>query len=151
MSIQDRLNSLDITLPAPPKPAGAYVPCVRSGSDIFVSGHIPVRDGKVTCSGKVGSDVDLETAQEAARTCILNGLAALQAELGDLDAIKQIVRIDVFVNSAPGFTDQPQVANGASNLLQDIFGDAGVHARMAIGAAELPLDVSVEIALIARV
>lgn len=105
----------------------------------------------MTCSGKVGSDVDLETAQEAARTCILNGLAALQAELGDLDAIKQIVRIDVFVNSAPGFTDQPQVANGASNLLQDIFGDAGVHARMAIGAAELPLDVSVEIALIARV
>ena len=151
MPIKDRLIELEIALPAPAKPAGAYVPCMRCGSQVFVSGQIPVRDGKPTCTGKVGSDVDLETAQEAARLCILNGLAALQEELGDLDAIKQIVRIEVFVNSAPGFTGQPQVANWASNLLQEIFGDAGLHTRMAVGVADLPLDVSVEIALIAMV
>ncbi len=151
MSIQDQLQARGITLPPPPKPAGAYVPCVRCGSQVFVSGQIPLREGKVTCRGKVGRDVDLETAQEAARTCILNGLATLQAKLGDLDAIKQIVRIDVFVNSAPGFTDQPGVANGASNLLVEIFGDIGRHARAAVGAAELPLDVPVEITLIVRV
>lgn len=151
MSIADRLNELGIELPPAAEPVGAYVAAVRSGELVFISGQLPMQAGKMLATGKVGSDVDLETAQSAACVAVLNGLAAIQQLLGDLDSIAQVVRLEVFVNSAAGFTDQAKVANGASEVLQDIFGPSGRHARQAVGVAELPLDAPVELSLIVQV
>lgn len=146
-SIEQRLSDLNITLPPAPQPAGSYVPCVQHGDVIYVSGQLPLQNGKLTSTGKVGTDVTIEQAQEAARICTLNGLAILKAQLGDLDRIRQVLRLEVFVNSSPGFTTQPQVANGASDLLVEIFGESGKHCRQAVGVAELPLDAGVELSL----
>lgn len=143
-----RLSELGITLPKVTTPVAAYVNVVESGNLIFVSGQLPIRDGKIIFTGKVGSNVELAQAQKAARLCAINALAAIEAQLGSLEQVSRIVRLEVFVNSDPGFTGQSQVANGASLLLQQVFGDAGKHARMAVGVAELPLNAVVEVAMI---
>jgi len=147
MNPSQRLTSLSLTLPAVAKPVGSYVPAIRTGNLIQSRGQIPMRDGKITCSGKVGQDVTLEEAIEAAQLTAMNGLAAAAALAGGIDNIARIVRVAVFVSSAPGFTDQPQVANGASDLFADIFGEAGRHVRAAVGVAELPLNAAVELEL----
>ena len=151
MTPEQKLRELNIDLPAPARPVGAYVPSVRTGSLIFTAGQLPLADGKLTAEGKVPTDVPLPAAQAAARTAALNALSAVRVEAGSLDAVTRIVRLNVFVNSAAGFTDQAQVANGASELLQEIFGDAGRHTRCAIGAAELPLNAPVELDLIVEI
>ncbi len=148
MSASDKLRELGLTLPPAAAPVGAYVPTVRAGGLIFTSGQLPMADRKLTATGKVPTDVSLADAQAAAAQAVLNALAAVAAETGSLDAIARVVRLNVFVNSSPGFTDQAKVANGASDLLLAIFGDAGRHTRCAIGAAELPLDAPVELDLI---
>ena len=124
---------------------------MRSGSQIFVSGQLPWRDGELVATGKVGQDVAEQQAVECARHCALNGIAALKAELGELADIRRVVKLVVFVASGPGFTGQPAVANGASDLLGEVFGEAGRHARSAVGVAALPLDTPVEVELIVEV
>lgn len=152
MPIPERLAELGINLPPAPSPVAAYVPSVRAGSLIFISGQVPLRDGSLIASGPIPSVCSLEQGQEAARQCLLNALAVLSATLGgDLDHVKRIVRLGVFVCSDPGFTDQPKVANGASELAEAIFGDAGRHARAAVGSVALPLGASVEIEMVAEV
>lgn len=154
-SIKDRLADLGIELPAAPKPVAAYVPAVRSHHDeslVFVSGQIPMVDGALRVTGTVPSQVDLEAAKDAARQCVINGLAVLSDMLdGDLDRVRRIIRVGVFVASDPGFTDQPIVANGASQLLQEVFGANGQHARAAVGSIGLPLGAPVEVEMIAAV
>ena len=144
MSVIDRIVELGLILPPVAKPVAAYVPTVRTGSLVFVSGQLPFKDGKLHATGPVPT-TPLETAQECARLCVLTGLAALQAEIGDLALLRRVVRVGCFVNSAPDFTDQPKVANGASELLQEIFGERGRHARAAVGSVSLPLGATVEI------
>jgi len=137
----------DISLPPPPKPVGNYVPVIRTGDLLMTSGMLPLKDGKVACTGSVGSiDVTLEAANGAARLCVLNAVSALKAYLGDtLEPIEKVVKITGFVSSAPGFFQQPQVMNGASDCLVEIFGEVGKHARSAVGVMALPLDASVEV------
>lgn len=144
-SPERRLAELGLTLPTPAAPVAAYIPTRRSGSLLFVAGQIPLRDGKAIATGIVPTSVSLETARECARQCALNGLAAARAALGSLDRIQHVVRIGVFVASEPTFTDHPKIANGASELLVEIFGEAGKHARAAVGSSSLPLGVPVEI------
>lgn len=151
MPVDDRLAELGIELPDPPAAVGSYVPVALDGDLVSVSGQVPVIDGDVLHPGKVGAEVSVEQAQEAARRCVLQALAALRAELGSLDRIRRVVQVGVFVASAPGFTQQPLVANGASDLLVEILGDAGRHSRAAVGVAELPLGVPVEVTMLARV
>ncbi len=149
---KERLSDLGLTLPQAPKPAGAYVPSVRAGNLLYISGQIPFRDGQLLATGPVPSAVSIERAQDAACQCVLNALAVLaEAVEGDLDRVRRIVRLGVFVASDPTFTDQPKVANGASELLQDIFGDLGRHARAAVGSVALPLGATVEVEMIAEV
>ena len=144
-----RLKELGIVLPPAVAPLGSYVPTVQVGSLVFVSGQLP-RQGDVLIKGKLGADVSLETGRNAARTAALNGLAALDAAVG-LDRVKRIVKLMVVVACVPGFTDQPQVANGASDLMVEVFGDAGRHARLAVSAPVLPADACVEVEMIAEV
>lgn len=148
---QERLAALGIDLPAAATPVGAYVPALRAGSLIYTSGQLPLVDGALAATGKVGAEVTPEQAQEFARACALNALAAVRAEVGDLSAVSRVVKVVCFVASDPGFTGQSKVANGASDLLKDVFGDAGVHARSAVGVAVLPLDAPVEVELIVEV
>lgn len=150
MTPSQRLKEAGITLPTPPAPVGSYVPGTRVGNLVMVSGQLPMADGKLTAAGRVGRDVTLEQAQAAARVCGLNALAIASDVAGGLDRIARIVRLAVFVNSADGFTDQPKVANGASDLMVEIFGDQGRHVRAAVGANELPLNAAVEVELIAE-
>jgi len=149
--IEKRLDALNIILPSPPKPVGSYVPVLITGKLAFVSGQIPIKDGKVIYAGKVSRDLSVEDAQKAARLCVINALAQLKAELGNLDRISKIVKVSGFVNSPPEFTDQPKVINGASDLLFEIFGQKGQHARIAVGVSSLPLNSAVEIDLIAEI
>lgn len=150
--IQNRLAELGLKLPAAPKPVAAYVPAVRSGNLIFVSGQIPFADGTLMCSGPVPSAVSIDEARAAARQCVLNGLAVLADLMQvNLDHVKRIVRLGVFVCSDAGFTEQPKVANGASELLQEIFGESGRHARAAVGSIALPLGATVEVEMIVEV
>lgn len=150
--VLDRLRSSGLVLPSPPTPVAAYVPFVRSGALLFISGQIPVVDGVVAFRGAVPGRVSVEQAQEAARRCVLNGLAVASAALhGDLGRIDRVVRLGVFVQSDDGFTDQPKVANGASELLRVLFGEAGAHARAAVGVNALPLDATVEVEMILEV
>ena len=142
--IDEKIKSLGIDLPIPPSPAGSYIPVVRSGNLLYVSGQIPMEDGKVTFTGKV-SDTNMETAQKSARVCAINILAQLKKELGDLEKISKIVRISGFVNSVPEFTQQPKVINAASDLLYEIFGECGKHSRIAVGVSSLPLNSMTEI------
>ena len=144
MSAEDRLKEIGLTLPDVPKPRWAYVPCVRSGNLIFVSGQIGTENGRIIFPGKLGREVDLASGAQAARACAISALAVVRQELGSLDNVARVVKLTVYVASAEGFGDQPTVANGASELLRDVFGDAGLGARAAVGVAELPLGASVE-------
>ena len=146
--IEDRLRQLSIEIPTPPNPAGSYIPVVTTGNLAFVSGQIPMKDGKVIVEGKVPEKQSLDSAREAAKICIINGLAQLKANLGSLDKITKFVRISGFVNSSPDFTEQPKVINAASDLLVEIFGDMAKHSRIAVGVASLPLNSTVEIDMI---
>ena len=151
MSPAERLAALGLTLPPVTAPVAAYVPAVQTGSYIYVSGQVPVADGKVAATGKVGAEVSTEDAAGLARICALNALAAAANVAGGLDNIGRIVKVVGFVASAPGFNGQPQVINGASDLLIEVLGEDGRHARSAVGVAELPLNVPVEVELIAEV
>lgn len=148
MQFEQKISELGLTLPSVAPPAGSYLPSVTSGNLVFTAGQIPLVEGKLAATGKVGSEISLDKAQELARICLLNGLAAVKSELGDLQRVKRIVKIVGFVSSDPSFTQQPQVINAASDLLAEIFGEAGRHARSAVGVAVLPLDAPVEIELI---
>lgn len=148
---EEKLAALGLTLPPVAAPLAAYVPAVRTGSLIYTAGQLPVVDGKLLSAGKVGADVGAAEAAALARTCALNALAAAAAVAGGLSAMRRIVKLTGFVASAPDFTGQPQVVNGASELLLEVFGEAGRHARSAVGTAVLPLDAPVEIELIVEV
>jgi enamine deaminase RidA (YjgF/YER057c/UK114 family) len=148
--IEDRLRELSIEIPTPPNPAGSYIPVVTTGNLAFVSGQIPMKDGKVIFEGKVPERQSLDSAREAAKICIINGLAQLKANLGSLDKISKFVRVSGFVNSSPDFTEQPKVINAASDLLVEIFGDMAKHSRIAVGVASLPLNSTVEIDIVAE-
>lgn len=148
MSIEQRLSELGITLPTVVPPVASYVPAVSHGGFAYTSGQLPMVDGAMPRTGKVGGEVSAEDAKADARQCALNALAAIDAEIGSLDRITRIVKVVGFVNSAEGFTGQPGVVNGASDVLGEIFGDAGRHARSAVGVAELPLGAPVEVELI---
>lgn len=143
--IKERLDELGIVLPTPPKPAGSYIPVVITGNLAFVSGQIPMQDGKIVFTGKVPLEKSVEDAQKAAKLCAINILAQLQANLGNLDKITKIVRVSGFVNSTPDFAEQPKVINAASDLFYEIFGEKGKHSRIAVGVSSLPLNSTVEI------
>ncbi len=151
MAPSERLATMKLTLPNVVAPVGGYVPAVHSGGFVFTSGQLPFRDGKVVFTGKVPGEVSVEGATEGAALAILNAVAAAAEAAGGLDNIRRVIRVGVFVNSGPGFTEQPKVANGASDLLVKIFGDSGRHARAAIGVAELPLTAAVEVELVVEV
>ena len=148
---EERLQQLGVSLPSPAVPVAAYVPTVRTGNLVFVSGQVPVVDGTPSHLGHLGGDVDLEAGRAAARTCAINLIAALKAELGELSQVRRVVKVTGFVACAPGFTDAPKVINAASELLGEAFGDAGRHARAAVGVAALPLGVPVEVEAIVEV
>ena len=151
MSFEARLAELKITLPPAPKPVATYVPAVRAGDLLFLSGTGPFKDGVIAFAGKLGKDLTVEQGYEAARLTLLNALAMVRQELGTLDRVTRIARVTGHVASAEGFTQQPAVINGASDLLVQIFGEAGRHARLALGAAELPLNMAIELELILQV
>ena len=146
-----RLEQLGLAVPDVAAPVAAYVPAVRTGSYVYTSGQLPLRDGDLIRTGKVGAYVTPEEAAECAQQCALNALAAVRSVVGDLSAVTRVVKVVGFVASAPGFTGQPQVVNGASHLLGEVFGDAGQHARSAVGVAVLPLDAPVEVELVVEV
>ncbi len=146
-----RLAELGLTLPEVVPPLAAYAPTARSGSLVFTAGQLPAVDGAMLATGKLGAGVSEEQGYACARQCALNALAAVKAEIGDLASVTRVVKVTVFVASTPDFTAQPKVANGASELLGAVFGDAGKHARSAVGVASLPLDVPVEVELIVEV
>ncbi|BEP12886.1 RidA family protein [Acidothermaceae bacterium B102] len=148
---EERLAELGLTLPEVVPPVAAYVPTVRTGSLVFTSGQVPLKDGALAFTGKVGAEVDPADAYLLARQCALNALAAVKAEVGDLGRVRQVVKVVGFVASAPTFTGQPQVINGASELLVAVFGEAGRHARSAVGVAVLPLDAPVEVEIVVEV
>jgi enamine deaminase RidA (YjgF/YER057c/UK114 family) len=148
---EERLAELGLSVPEVAKPVAAYIPAVRSGSHVFTSGQLPMRQGQLMATGKVGGEVSQGEAVDCARQCGLNALAAIRAELGDLSSIKRVVKVVVYVASTPDFTGQPLVANGVSELLGDVFGDIGRHARSAVGVPVLPLDAPVEVELIVEI
>jgi enamine deaminase RidA (YjgF/YER057c/UK114 family) len=147
-AIEDRLKQLGLDLPTLSKPVAAYVPAIVTGNLVFTAGQLPFVDGKLEATGKVGAEVSAEDAAKLARTCVLNALAAASSVIGSLDRVTRIVKVVGFVASAPDFTGQPGVVNGASELLGEIFGEPGQHARSAVGVTVLPLDAPVEIELI---
>lgn len=151
MSFELKLKQLGIELPTPPKPVATYIPAVQVGELLFLSGVIPFRDGQLVLVGKLGRDLSVEQGMEAARVALLNALAIVRNELGTLDRVKRVVRMVGHVASAEGFIQHPMVINGASDLLVQIFGEAGRHARVALGAAELPLNAPIELELILQV
>jgi len=148
--IEEKIKSMGINIPVPPTPAGSYIPLVKTGNLLYVSGQIPLQDGKVAFTGKV-SDENIETAQKSARICAINILAQLKKELGDLEKISRFVRLSGFVNSVPEFTQHPKVINAASDLLYEIFGDVGKHTRIAVGVSSLPLNSMTEIDAIVEI
>ncbi|MEP6815959.1 MAG: RidA family protein [Marmoricola sp.] len=148
---EERLAELGLAVPAVAKPVAAYIPAVRSGNHVFTSGQLPMREGQLIQTGKVGGEVTQDEAVECARLCALNALAAVKAEIGELSAVKRVVKVVAFVASTPDFTGQPLVANGVSELLGEVFGDIGRHARSAVGVTVLPLDAPVEVELIVEV
>ena len=151
MTPEEKLAELGLAVPEVAAPVAAYVPAVRSGNHVFTSGQLPMREGKLMATGKVGGEVTQAEAVECARQCALNALAAIRAELGELSAVKRVVKVVAFVASTPDFTAQPLVANGVSELLGDVFGDIGRHARSAVGVPVLPLDAPVEVELVVEV
>lgn len=151
MGVEERLAELGIELPPTPPPLASYIPVVVSGSLAFVAGQVPVSEGNPMAVGKVGAELDVDTGALLARRCALQALSALRAELGSLDRVRRLVKLTVFVASASGFTDVAKVANGASDFLGEVFGDMGRHARSAVGVAELPLGVPVEVEVVAEI
>jgi enamine deaminase RidA (YjgF/YER057c/UK114 family) len=150
-AVEDRLAELGLSVPELVPPVAAYVPVVRDGDLVFTSGQLPMVDGALAATGKVGAEVDADAAKALAETCALNAIAAIKSEVGDLDTVWRVVKVVGFVASDPGFTGQPGVINGASELLVKAFGDKGVHARSAVGVAALPLDAPVEVEVIVSV
>ena len=150
-AVEERLAAAGLEVPEVAKPVAAYVPALSTGSYVHTSGQLPLDAGELLATGKVGAEVDVETATACARQCALNAIAAVKAQVGDLDRVKQVVKVVVFVASDPSFTGQPQVANGASELLGLAFAEAGVHARSAVGVAVLPLDAPVEVEIVVEV
>jgi len=148
---EDRLAALGLSVPDVAKPVATYVPALRNGNYIFTSGQLPMRSGELMYTGKVGGEISPEEGVECAQQCALNAIAAVKAEIGDLDLVKRIVKVVAFVASTPDFTGQPGIANGASHLFGEAFGDAGVHARSAVGVSVLPLDAPVEVEIIVEV
>ncbi len=148
---EQKIKELGIEVPEAPKPLAAYIPVIRTGNLVLTAGQLPMQDGELKYKGKTGFDVTTDQAQEAAKMCALNCLSVIKSEIGSLDLIKRIVKLAVFVNSADGFTDQPKVANGASEFIVQIFGDSGKHVRAAVGVNELPIDAAVEIEMIVEV
>lgn len=146
-----RLAELGLSVPEVTKPVAAYVPAVRSGNHVFTSGQLPMRDGQLITTGKVGGEVTPEEAVECAQQCVLNAMAAVKSIVGDLSRVVRVVKVVAFVSSTPDFTGQPQVANGASELIGKVFGDAGQHARSAVGVPVLPLNAPVEVEIIVEV
>ena len=146
--IEEKLKELGIDIPTPPSPAGSYIPVVTTGNLAFVSGQIPMKEGKVIFEGKVPENQSVDSAREAAKICIINGLAQLKINLGSLDKITKFVRISGFVNSSPDFAEQPKIINAGSDLLVEVFGDMAKHSRIAVGVANLPLNSTVEIDMI---
>jgi len=149
--IEKRLKELGIIIPNAPKPAGSYIPVVLTGKLAFVSGQIPIKDGQIVYQGKVGTTQSIDDAQEAAKLCIINGLAQIEAYCGTLDNLEKIIKISGFVNSTKDFTEHPKVINAASDLLMKIFGEKGRHSRIAIGVSSLPLNATVEIDMIVEI
>ena len=150
-AVEMKLNQLGLNLPDAPKPVAAYIPAKQTGNLVFTAGQLPMVSGELISKGLLGQDVEIDEANKAAKICTLNALAAIKGVIGDLDRIKQIVRVVGYVASVPTFTQQPAVVNGASELLLEIFGDYGKHARSAVGMAVLPLNASVEIELTVEV
>ena len=150
-SVEARLTELGSILPTPPAAAGAYVSAVRTGNLLYLAGTLPMKDGKVISLGKVGREIDITQAAEAAKLCVLNALANAKAALGSLDRISRVVMVNGFVNGVDGFSDSPKVLNGASEFLLQVFGDAGKHARAAVSVNGLPLGVSVEVQIVLEV
>jgi len=148
---EERLAGLGLSVPEVATPVAAYIPALHSVNHVFTSGQLPMRDGQLMLTGKVGGEVSQEEAVECARQCALNAIAAVRAEVGELSAVKRIVKVVVFVASTPDFTGQPLVANGVSELLGEVFGEAGRHARSAVGVSVLPLDAPVEVELVVEV
>ena len=151
MTIAENLQRLGVTLPPAPRPVGSYVPACQAGDLVFVSGVLPFQEGKILQPGKVGRDLSIEEGKVNARIAVINALAILQQELGDLSRITRVVRLTGHVASAEGFSDQPAVINGASDFLVEVFGEKGRHARLALGAFELPLHAPIELELIVQV
>lgn len=151
MGAEERLKELGLTLPMAPKPVANYVPAVRAGELLFLSGVLPMRDGKLQAQGKLGRELTIEQGYEAAKLAALNALANMKQELGSLDRVTRVVRVVGHIASAEGFVQHPAVMNGASDLLVAVFGEAGRHARVAVGAAELPMNATVEIEMIVQV
>jgi enamine deaminase RidA (YjgF/YER057c/UK114 family) len=150
-SPEERLEAMGLSVPEVPKPVASYLPALRTGSYVFTSGQLPMREGQLITTGKVGGEVSVEDAVECARQCALNAIAAVRAEVGDLAQVVRVVKVVVFVASTPDFTGQAGVANGASELLGEVFAEAGRHARSAVGVAVLPLDAPVEVELLVEV
>jgi enamine deaminase RidA (YjgF/YER057c/UK114 family) len=148
---EERLAELGLEVPEVAKPVAAYIPAVRTGNLVFTSGQLPMRQGQLIHTGKVGGEVTAEEATECARQCALNALAAVRAEVGELSSVRRIVKVVAFVASTPDFTGQPGVANGASELFGEVFGDQGKHARSAVGVPVLPLDAPVEVELVVEI
>lgn len=151
MSYEAKLKELGVMLPEAPRPVAAYVPAVLAGNMVYTSGQLPMVEGQLRYKGKLGAAVTQEEGYQAARICAINALAAVRAQIGSLDRIQRVVKVTAFINSAPGFTNQPEVANGASELFLQVFGDAGRHARSAVGAPELPRDAAVEVEIVVQV
>ena len=149
--VESKLSELKLSLPDAPKPVAAYIPAKQTGNLVFTAGQLPMVNGELISKGLLGQDVEIDEANKAARICTLNALAAIKGVIGDLDRVKQVVRVVGYVASVPTFTQQPAVVNGASELLLEIFGENGKHARSAVGMAVLPLNASVEIELTVEV
>ncbi|MCR4443073.1 MAG: RidA family protein [Peptococcaceae bacterium] len=149
--VEKKARELGLTIPEPPKPVAAYVPGVKISGFVYTSGQIPLAGGELKFKGKVGAEVTLEEGYEAAKLCALNCLGVIKSLVGDLDKIERVVKVVGFVNSAPDFTMQPKVVNGASELLGALFGDKGLHARSAVGAGSLPLDAACEVEMIVKI
>jgi enamine deaminase RidA (YjgF/YER057c/UK114 family) len=145
MDIEQRLKELGITLPAPPAPVASYVPFTVSGKQVMIAGQLPLADGALTCSGHLGGNVSLEAASAAARLCAINVVAQLKAACGDLDKVSRCLKLNVFIAATGDFTRHPEVANGASDTIGAIFGEAGKHARSSVGVASLPRGAAVEV------
>ncbi len=149
--IEEKINQLGFMLPTAPKPLASYIPAIQTGDLVFTAGQLPIKDGVLAFKGKLGKELSEDVGKEAAQLCALNCLSVIKNEIGSLDKIDKVIKLTVFVSSSDGFINHPQVANGASDLIREIFGENGKHVRSAVGVAELPLNAPVEIEMIVKV